>query len=343
MSLLDAVAPRVGRPTSPVDASVGTVRYFSNALRANAYLSRRLEVWGRRGGATLLIPTDFAIVHLEQSDMFLTDEVLQHHIFDGNLTKDVLMNLQSITSWSGETFTVRSSLKANSSTPGAASDTIVVGNNVSHGILLQSDIAVNTGFGAVHVIDRALMTAADIHAATTSTRNTNVAGAESNSDNVVTTESLILITIAVVVMLVIGMVVAVGLYYAKMDKQQSTSSPYAPPSSGVFQSEHQTSRLGRGLSTPNKSFVSPGRSASRIMSPGGRSTRTLSSAGGYLDPAGDIVGGGAWISRNESSVSGFRRPRSPSEDGKSPYLSSIRLQTHPDPKEMQESYLGIGE
>lgn len=105
------------------------------------------------GPKTVLAPNDAAVATFGEN---ITDDDLKRHIFDGNLTAEELLRRSEITSINGDVFEVS---HQNVSNRGRRAVVITVSNAKSQTALTVLDIPAATG--AVHGIDRVLLSADD--------------------------------------------------------------------------------------------------------------------------------------------------------------------------------------
>ena len=102
----------------------------------------------------MFVPTNAALDHtmLSGANFVVGDKFVRTHIFSGTLTLEELLKVSSITSWSGETFSVRSDRNRR------RSDVFLsIGNNYSRSFLVTSGAQAGGVSGVSHTIDRPLL------------------------------------------------------------------------------------------------------------------------------------------------------------------------------------------
>lgn len=277
-----------------------SIELFTAAVRTFPWLVARLQNWGLRGGATMIIPSNFAIRDLAHNGINVDQAVLENHIFDGNLTAAVLRTRTTITAWSGATFTVFSTIEAMGDV--RSMNYISLGNNLSHGILIATDVGTGSGLGVVHSIDRALLSLDQMPNTTTTAAPPGSSGSE--TETTVTSEAVILIAIgALLCLLLVVLAVMAACCRGGSGSSQPTvitqQQGYGGPSPvGIYHGHPQQERQ----QSPHH------REPPMAWRPGG-SSESLQS------PYTDKVPGGA-------SPGGFRRPSQQ-------YLDPVEAQVSP--------------
>jgi len=139
---------------------------FIAALNTSIELQELLATPGLK---TALAPSDLAVLQVG-GIANLTDDVLKNHIFPGNLTASVLLQLSEITSLGGTTFAVSQQV---STRRGRRTVIITIGNDRGRAVLTALDIP--SSDGVVHGSDRVLV-AEDSEGGSSSTNADNDRG-----------------------------------------------------------------------------------------------------------------------------------------------------------------------
>ena len=105
-------------------------------------------------GMTMFVPTNAGLDHmmLTGANFVVGDKFVRTHIFSGTLTVEELLKVSTITSWSGDTFSVRSGRDRRRS-----GVFLSIGNNYSRSFLVTSDAQAGGVSGVSHTIDRPLL------------------------------------------------------------------------------------------------------------------------------------------------------------------------------------------
>ena len=132
---------------------------------------------------------------------------------------------------------------------GRSMDYISIGNNLSHGILVTTDVGTASGLGVVHSIDRALLSASQMPN-TTSTTAIPPGSAGSESETTMTSETIILLAIGALLCLLL--VILAGMAVCCRGGSGSSSQPvvvaqqhgYGGPSPvGIYRGQPQQERM----------------------------------------------------------------------------------------------------
>lgn len=273
---------------------------FVELVRSNDWVMRRLDVWGTRNDpVTILVPTNFAMLDLNHSGVEVTQGVIENHIFDGLLTTSALRSMVSITSWSGQNFTVFTTRDGGSSTLKFS-----LGNSsVTHSILVDTNASMSTGFGVVHGIDRALFTESQMPTTTV------IPGQSTDEDDSEWTPEIITMVI-IGIILVVGIIAITAIAYVREKRiVEGTTSPKPNRDMQLPPKYREPSNYSRN--EYNSAFSSqPYRPADSDSAYSGKGPYSA----GYFDPNPNRDGLNRQTSASDmyresaSRIGGFRRP-----------------------------------